>query len=273
MKVFISWSGELSKEIGEIFSKWIPSVLQSVRPYFTPEGIEKGSRWSTEIAKELEDSQIGIIMLTRENLVEPWIMFEAGALSKELDRSKICPILFDVKNSDLVGPLVQFQATSFSKEEMKKLVKSINNACSENKLEDRVVDNVFEKWWPDLEEQVRLAMEKKRDGGDRKSRSDRELLEEVLNLSRASMPGIHVEPREYLSPEKIDELYIAFRELKSVIKSNDMTKIDIACKEFEKYMDYILSSREVMERARDEWRKEFEKERETKKRFSAWLDE
>jgi len=273
MKVFISWSGKLSKELGEIFSKWIPSVLQSVRPYFTPEGIEKGVRWSTEIAKELEDSRIGIIMLTRENLVEPWIMFEAGALSKELDRSRICPILFGVGNSDLVGPLVQFQATSFSKEEMKKLVKSINNACDENKLEDKVVENVFEKWWPDLEEQVRLEMEKKRDEGDRKSRSDRDLLEEILNLTRAPIQGIRVVPREYLAPEKIDELYIAFRELKSIIKSNDISQMEIACKEFEKFMDLILGSRVDMERARDEWRKEFEKERETKKRFSAWLDE
>ena len=229
MKVFISWSGELSKELGEILSKWIPSVLQSVRPYFTPEGIEKGSRWSTEIAKELEDSRIGIIMLTRDNLLEPWIMFEAGALSKELDRSRICPILFGVGSSDLIGPLVQFQATSFSKEEMKKLVKSINNACDDQKLEDRVVENVFEKWWPDLEEQVRLAMGKKRDGGDRKSRSDREIIEEILNLNRASIPGIRVIPKEYLTPEKIDELYIAFRELKSIIKSNDMSMIENAC--------------------------------------------
>ena len=270
MKVFISWSGELSKEIGEIFSKWIPSVLQFVKPYFSPEGIEKGARWSTEIAKELEECQIGIILLTRENLLEPWIMFEAGALSKEVERARICTVLFGVKTSDLVGPLPLFQATPFREEEMKELVKSINNAYGENKLADRVVDNVFEKWWPDLEGQVRVAMGKEREGGDEESRSDRALIEEILNLTRASIPGIRVVPREYLSPEKIDELYIAFRELRSAIKSNDMTTIESACERFEKLMDYILDSRVVMERARNEWRKEWEKEWEMRKKFEAW---
>ncbi len=37
MKVFISWSGTKSKKIAEIFRKWIPGVIQAVKPYFTPD--------------------------------------------------------------------------------------------------------------------------------------------------------------------------------------------------------------------------------------------
>ena len=127
MEIFISWSGELSKELGEIFSKWIPAVLQVVKPYFTPDDIEKGSRWSNEIAKELQESEIGIIVLTRDNLLNSWIMFEAGALSKQMETSKICVILFGLENTDLVGPLVQFQTTSFKKGDMKKLVVELDD--------------------------------------------------------------------------------------------------------------------------------------------------
>ncbi|WP_165788483.1 hypothetical protein [Stutzerimonas stutzeri] len=41
MKVFISWSGDMSREIGEALRTWIPGVIQQVKPYFTPNDIEK----------------------------------------------------------------------------------------------------------------------------------------------------------------------------------------------------------------------------------------
>ena len=114
-KVFISCSGELSKDIGEAIRDWLPKVLQSVKPYFTPDDIEKGARWSDEIANELSSSQLGIICLTLENQNSPWILFEAGALSKNIEESKVYPILFNFDTIDLSGPLASFQATKFNK--------------------------------------------------------------------------------------------------------------------------------------------------------------
>jgi hypothetical protein len=66
-KVFISWSGNLSGKLGEALRDWLPTVLQYVRPYFTPNDIEKGAKWNSEIVKELEGSNIGLICLTRDN--------------------------------------------------------------------------------------------------------------------------------------------------------------------------------------------------------------
>ena len=85
MKIFISWSGDLSKELGEAFRNWIPSVLQVIKPYFTPNDIEKGARWSSDIAGELEESKVGIFCLTRDNIKSQWMMFEAGAISKTVE--------------------------------------------------------------------------------------------------------------------------------------------------------------------------------------------
>ena len=80
MRIFISWSGDLSRELGEAIRDWLPGVLQSVKPFFTPNDIEKGARWNKDISNELEQSSFGIFCLTKENLSRPWIMFEAGAL-------------------------------------------------------------------------------------------------------------------------------------------------------------------------------------------------
>jgi hypothetical protein len=92
MKVFISWSGDLSERLAGRVRDWLPTVIQSVQPYFTPKDIDKGARWGTEISAELQQSRVGMICLTPENLESSWIMFEAGAISFAFSESKICPI-------------------------------------------------------------------------------------------------------------------------------------------------------------------------------------
>ncbi len=67
MNLFISWSGQISKEIAEALTNWIPTVLQSVKPYFSPADIEKGAKWESEITKKLNESSVGIICVTTEN--------------------------------------------------------------------------------------------------------------------------------------------------------------------------------------------------------------
>jgi hypothetical protein len=89
MKVFISWSGNYGKAFAKLLHAWLPSVLQAVRPYFSPDDIAKGARWSNEISAELDGSQVGIIILTREAIAAPWIMFEAGALSKNVANPRL----------------------------------------------------------------------------------------------------------------------------------------------------------------------------------------
>src|SRR5262245_40915769 len=121
MKVFISWSGDLSKQIGEAFREWLPSVLQHVKPYFTPADIDKGAKWSTEIFQELGQSRIGIMVLTRQSLGSEWLMFEAGAIASQIpDKARVCPLIFQLEPIDLKGPLANFQATTFSKTEFQK---------------------------------------------------------------------------------------------------------------------------------------------------------
>lgn len=187
MKVFVSWSGETSKKIAELIREWLPTVLQTVKPYFTPSDIEKGTRWSADIAKELDDSMAGIFCVTKENLNSQWLMFEAGAISKKVDQSLVCPILVGLDNSDIKGPLTQFQTTLFEKSDFKKLVSDLNKANVDNVLDESVLQTVFEKFWPDLEEKIATILTNEgltnTKGAD--IRSDREVLEEILDLSRA----------------------------------------------------------------------------------------
>lgn len=182
MKVFISWSGERSKAVAEALHEWLPSVIQAVKPWMSAEDIDKGARWGTDIARELEQTRVGLICLTPENLNASWILFEAGALSKTLDKTFVCPYLLRVKPSDLQGPLVQFQATKAEKEDTRKLLYTINKALGDQSLSEVQVGSAFEKWWPDLE--TRLKSVPPGEPSLPQRRPDGELLEEILELVR-----------------------------------------------------------------------------------------
>lgn len=185
MKVFISWSGKMSGELAKLLRDWLPSVIQAAKPYFSTDDIEKGTRGNSMLAKELEEAAIGILCLTRENLEAPWIMFEAGALSKKLDTSRVCPILFgELGTTDLKGPLTQFQGAKFNKNDMRKLISTINNQLGEAALGPKTLDTVFDKWWPDLDEKVKSLLSDAPKSTGEKMRNDRELLEEILTLTR-----------------------------------------------------------------------------------------
>ena len=159
MKVFISWSGQESQKLAEILKGWLPQVIQVVKPYFSPDDIEKGAKWSSEISSELEKSFIGIICLTKSNLHAPWLMFEAGALAKSIEKARVIPLLFGVETVNLQGPLLNFQAATFKQSEIVKIMKTINSALGENALDARVLDAALEKWYPDLESKVRSVMQ------------------------------------------------------------------------------------------------------------------
>jgi len=184
MKVFISWSGERSKETAEELCKWIRQVIHSAETWISVE-IEKGVRWNEKINKELEDTKIGIICLNKENLSSEWILFEAGALSKTSD-AHVCTFLLDINPTDIKLPLGQFQHTQFSKEDVRILIRTINNkivAQKEKTLSEKDIDEIFELFWPKLEEKLNEIKNK-----DTKTlepaRTDRELLEEILQTVR-----------------------------------------------------------------------------------------
>ena len=210
-KVFISWSGDLSKKLAEEVRLWLPGVLQFVKPYFTPNDIEKGTRWSTDIASELESSNAGIICLTKDNINKPWILFEAGALSKNFGKANVCTILFNLDSADLTGPLTSFQATKFDKTDFRKLLNTINNTGSESKLESTVLNDVFEMWWPKLESKINEILKSHVVENESNLRSEREILEEVLELTRINSKRLP--RRNDVSPRTILNLFETIQEM------------------------------------------------------------
>lgn len=226
MKVFLSWSGNTSHKVAIILRDWFPSVIQSIEPYVSSEDIDKGARWSTDIATELENSSFGILCVTKENINAPWLNFEAGALSKTIDKSFVCPFLFDIKRSEVNGPVLQFQSTIFAKEDIKKLLHTMNKACGEGCLEEVRLDKTFDVWYPTLEEELDKALQaviiepsKQEEEIEVEESIASEILEEILDISRNNQKLLRKPDQnivEYL--EKINQ---------QILEAN--SKIDLCC--------------------------------------------
>lgn len=184
MKIFLSWSGDRSRAVATALRDWLPSVIQAVRPWISSTDIDKGSRWASEIASQLQESSIGIICVTPENRESSWLLFESGALSKSIG-TYVCTYLLDLTPSDLPWPLAMFQTTEARKEETQKLLHTINKALGDDALSAQQLDEAIEMWWPRLE--TRLSEAQAMEQHAKVERPDRELLEELISIGRAQL--------------------------------------------------------------------------------------
>ena len=187
MQIFISWSGEMSKQVASVLRDWLPSVIQAVTPWMSDEDLKKGARWSGSLAEQLEKTDLGICCLTPDNLDSPWLHFEAGALAKHVGAAHVCPYLFKVEPSDLEGPLREFQATRAEREDTKKLLATINGTLAKQGLSAAQLSKAFDLWWPDLENRLGTILAVY--PAPKPRRGVPEMVEETLELVRGLARG------------------------------------------------------------------------------------
>jgi len=210
VKVFLSWSGDLSRDMAIALHDWLPCVIQTLNPYVSAKDIHKGDRWLIEVSKELEKAAFGILCITPDNLDKPWLHFEAGALSKSVDTSRVIPLLLGVHVSDVEGPLAQFQAASVERNEMRDLLVSLNSAA-ESPLPDAVLESSFTKWWPDLEDKLAALEERAKSARQRQgmavgpsltNNQIGDILNRILEAVRSQQPLLRA-TAEAISPDHI----------------------------------------------------------------------
>jgi len=188
MKIFLSWSGEQSKAVAVALREWLPRVIQASQPWISATDIDKGVRWRTEVARQLDEAVVGIICLTQTNLESPWLLFEAGAISRKAEECLVCTYLFNLEPSDIKDPLAQFQSTKAQKEDTWKLIQSINNIQRDTALPKDILIDVFNAMWPKLE--TILTEIKGMDARPRTAKPQEEILEELVGLAYSQIKGL-----------------------------------------------------------------------------------
>ena len=133
MKIFISWSGDQSRTFAEQLKPWLEQVLPGTDVWLSTDDIDKGTIWFTEIIGGLQSCNCGVVCVTRENHLAPWLDFEAGGMVKGLGKAHVAVIALDMEYQELEQPLSLFNALRLNREGAWHLVKSFN------KLSDRPI--------------------------------------------------------------------------------------------------------------------------------------
>lgn len=161
MKVFISWSGQLSHQVATLLRDWLPNVLQAVEPWLSSQDIAPGASWYEAVSRQLAAVEVGIICLTSENANSKWLNFEAGAISKSQRAARVCIFAVDLAPQDVDGPLSQFQVVRPTREDLFRLVQSLNSALGESAMPEERVQRSFQVWWPIFTAQFEPLLEQK----------------------------------------------------------------------------------------------------------------
>lgn len=230
MKVFISWSGDRSKQVAELLDDWIQCVIQAVDPWMSSKDIDRGALWFTEISDQLSNTSVGIVCLTKENKDKPWILFESGALAKGLSSNRVCTFLIDLSPTDLENPLAQFNHTFPTRDSIWELVRTINLTLKEKALKESILGKVFDTYWNQFEEDFKRIIETTPEAGITTKRKDNDIMLDVLSTVRlldkrlrsieSNNERTYINERVYTSEkEMISREHMSLKELKMNIQS------------------------------------------------------
>lgn len=129
-KIFISWSGDNSKEIAKEIKKSFENKIfkdTGLSCFVSDVDISSGDDWWNKIKKELKKCKLGIVCITKENLKAPWIYFESGAMvAREL---RVIPLLVNcgVKLLRETPIASKHMVDFYNREQFIKMVQNINN--------------------------------------------------------------------------------------------------------------------------------------------------
>ncbi len=226
MKVFVSWSGELSKKVAAELHDWLPLLMDNIEVFYSPEDIEKGENWNQRLSTELTSCNYGLVCLTPENLTSVWINFEAGAIVNALD-SRLAALLIGLNPSELKGPISKYQATQITKEEFLQLIQDMNKRL-DSPIDESILVKRFNGLWAGFESKLQEIIKKHpavKGGKKVTEKVSSDATEEILQLVRKQNAILQnpemLLPQDYLLNvlnERFDSLKKAFASRKNVIR-------------------------------------------------------
>jgi len=145
--------------VAEALHEFLPLIISGITPWMSRRDIRPGDRWGDEIADSLYASDVGIICLTKENLSAPWLLFEAGAISKKRGDSSVSIYLVGLNAGEIAGPLSQFQSVIADEAGTLEMVKAINQGLKENGEPADRMQQRFRGFWPKLKKKIKNATE------------------------------------------------------------------------------------------------------------------
>lgn len=125
LRIFMSWHGQMGEKIATTLRDLLRATFPDLLYVFMSDtDTDYGEAWFAKITKELKTCDTGIVCVTSEGTVAPWLNFESGAISI---RGKVFfPILFGAEIPQ-GHPLGNLKYLTFCRPDIARLISSINS--------------------------------------------------------------------------------------------------------------------------------------------------
>lgn len=137
MKIFMGWSGDISKHLAETLRDWLNEVMTPhAKVFVSSKDIGLGVHWDAALSDAIASANYGVLCVTPDNMNAQWMYYEIGQMEVAMRQNNpdgkayIAPLLFGMTHSgDLPSPLSHYQSAKFSRETMWRLVTQMNDVC------------------------------------------------------------------------------------------------------------------------------------------------
>ena len=203
MRLFISWSGDKSRKVAELLKMLFHKVVQSLEPWVSSEDIETGSVWFSQICNEIREVCNSVIVVTKENKENPWIMFEAGALCRGDDTNRVNVVLVDLEPSEIRAPLSAFNVVRADEDGLRRLIHNLNRRLLQEdpnipgKITDQDVDEGFNCWYRDFKEKFDKIMAEYPET-EHKVKTESEIMQEETLLAVRGIEQVLLDARQQI---------------------------------------------------------------------------
>jgi len=154
MKVYISWSGQVSYKLAILLRDFIGTLLPGLETWVSAEDIDGGARWSQDLLRILDETAYSIVCADPSNHLSLWLQFELGALAKSTGKWNISVLLNKLKQSELRGPLTQFSPVTIERNNILRLIEDIHANCTQIQVSRQELILNLDKTWPEFYQNV-----------------------------------------------------------------------------------------------------------------------
>jgi hypothetical protein len=145
-KIFISWSGMNGKQLAIAVKNTLEKDIFSASAlecFVSTVSIRSGADWWNKIKSELTHSKMGIVCVTKENNVAPWIHYEVGAMVG--NGITVIPLLFHCDPADInETPLSGYQVALFKEDDDDSFCKMIRDINEKMQLMIGISDDALD---------------------------------------------------------------------------------------------------------------------------------
>ncbi|MBP7930859.1 MAG: toll/interleukin-1 receptor domain-containing protein [Acidimicrobiia bacterium] len=206
MKIFISWSGSLSKAVALDLKEWLPKVIQVADPWVSEVDIPKGAAWFDEIRDALKFAAVGIFVVTPESADSVWLNYEAGSIAQILTERRVCPFVVGMTKAQVQPPLGLLNGTeALNRTDVLNFLLTV----AADEVRPETVKHAFEREWDEFESSLRTRMEEANAGGAPPAmRTLDDKVDEILGLVRRNEANSKESGVSYLARDKDGRVYI-----------------------------------------------------------------